>query len=62
MRLDIHFIESIVQAITYKCFNINSPIDWATPIREYIKTGIDPQDKVEAKRIRRMYLKLYIPS
>lgn len=52
--LNIHFVKSVAQLCAYKCFNIDPTINYATPIREFIEAGHEPQDETEAKRIRPM--------
>lgn len=52
----MYFIESITQPEAYECFNIQSIDTWATPIKEFLKTRVEPLEEIEAKRMRRIAL------
>lgn len=50
----IHFIECIACPCVYECFNVHATPNWATPIRKFFKTGVEPQDEAEARRMSRL--------
>lgn len=48
------FIKRITCLGSYDFFDIHNIVNWATPIMEFLETAIEPQEKSDAERVRRL--------